>query len=517
MMLSLQEKIGQMLMVGFDGLEAPDYILEWLEEGRVGGIILFTRNISTPSQVAGLTSTLHKVAKYPILIAIDQEGGIVTRLREGFTESPGAMALGAADSEELAEEVSAMLATEMRALGINWNFAPVVDISTGSRNPSVGIRSLGADATKVGRMASAQVRGFQKAGVAACSKHFPGKGDSPVDAHVALPVISGELDLLWERDLVPFRATVDAGVATVMITHARFEALEPDHPSTLSRAVATGLLRDEVGFTGAASTDCLEMRAVTDHYGAGESAVLAALAGVDNILFSHTRQKQDEAYNALLQAAESGRLPVERIDESVARMTALKERFAIIEPPQLNRIRHDDHLAISQKAARAGTVLLCPDDAILPLRTEQQIALIEFMPNVDSLVMEQDTEAGLSKLLREQAPEIQCLVLDSTTPQADTLARAKQLANDSDVLIVATRNAHFVPKQAETAQGLLDIAGKSILLCLRNPYDIDVLSGKNMALCTFGDAAPSLQAAVDALLGRFTPTGELPVPLRNGD
>ena len=284
-MFSLEEKIGQKLLVGFHGLEPPDYILDWLASGRIGGVILFARNVDDPTQLAQLTQVCHDVARHPILIGIDQEGGIVARLREGFTESPGAMALGVSGSEELAEGVSKVLATELRTLGINWNFAPVVDVTHSIENTSVGARSLGTDKEHVARLASAQIRGFQQGRVAACAKHFPGLGNTPVDTHDALAVISGSVDYLWENDLIPFQAAAQVGVDTIMTTHVKFEALDSQYPATLSPVIVQQLLRDEIGFTRVVSTDCMEMKAITDHYDPGESAVLAALAGIDLILF----------------------------------------------------------------------------------------------------------------------------------------------------------------------------------------------------------------------------------------
>jgi len=514
-MSSLQEKIGQMLLVGFEGLQAPQYILDWLADGRIGGIILFARNVATPDQLADLIRSLRRAAKHPLLIAIDQEGGTVARLREGFTESPGAMALGAADSEALAERVAAALGAELRALGINLNLAPVVDIGHDSSNPVIGTRTLGIDPGRVSRLAVAQVRGFQKAGVGACAKHFPGHGNTPTDSHVSLPVVSGSPDFLWEHDLIPFRAAVEAGIASVMISHVKFEALDARYPSTLSPAIITGLLREQIGFDGLAVTDCMEMQAITQNYGAGESAVLAALAGADAMFFSHTREKQEAAYNALLDAAESGRLPLDRIEQAVARINAFTSRFPGGEPGDLSVIRHPDHLAVCRAAAEAGTVLVTANLATFPLHPEsQRIVLIEFASHLETGVLDQSGLTGLGILLHTQAPHIIHITLDPLEPQAETLEEAQRMVRTADVAIVATRSAHLLPRQREIAQELLDMAHHSILLCLRNPYDIEVLDDTDTILCTCGDGAPSLQAAVDALLGRFTPTGRLPVPVK---
>jgi len=514
-MSSLREQVGRMLLVGFEGLHAPDPILRWLAEGQIGGVILFARNVESPAQLAELVRTVQAAAKHPPLIAIDQEGGIVARLRAGFTESPGAMALGAADSEELAEQVAAALGAELHALGINFNLAPVVDIGHDSSNPVISTRTLGAQAARVSRLAVAQVRGFQSQGVGACAKHFPGHGNTPTDSHVSLPVVRGSLDFLWETDLVPFRATVEAGIASVMISHVKFEALDPEYPSTMSHKIITGLLREEVGFEGLIVTDCMEMQAITQNYGAGESAVRAALAGVDAMFFSHTVPNQQAAFDALLAAAESGRLSQAQIAAAHARLDAFVARFPACPPGDLSAIRQANHLAVCAAAAQAGTVLVSGGTDALPLRPgAQRIAVIEFASQMETLALDQTSSTGLRAALHAQAPTVEHLALNAADPQPAALEQARRLAREADVTLVATRSAHLIPRQRAIAQELLDLAPRAILVCLRNPYDAETLSGADAVLCTCGDGTPSLRAAVDALLGRFTPSARLPVPLR---
>lgn len=515
MTLTLEEKIGQMLVVGFHGHEPPPHILDWLREGRIGGVILFARNIDTPQQVAELIEALHDAAKHPILVAIDQEGGVVARLREGFTESPGAMALGAADDPKLTEEVSAVLAMEMRALGINWNLAPAIDLTHDIRNPSVGVRSLGSDPLHVRRHALAQVRGFQGAGVAATAKHFPGKADTPVDPHVTLPVIEGPLDDLWDTDLVPFRAVCDTGVAAVMITHVQFKALEPVYPSTLSPAIIQGLLRRDMGYRGLAVTDCMEMKAVTDAYGPGESAVQAARAGANLVLFSHTREHQEAAYDALLEAAHTGRLPVERVDYSVARINEVKRRFASGGRPPLTVIRRPSHLETVGRAARAGAVLLRDRPGLLPLTPEARVAVIEFALSLEKEAVGQEKETAFVKHLKDRRLSLEAVAMDPSTPTEGQLDHAWRLAGDAETLVLATRNAHLYPAQLEAAQALLAVGKPSVLVCLRNPYDAGALDAGTVLL-TLGDAAPSLEAAAEALAGGYEPAGRLRVPLTMG-
>ncbi len=513
-----EEMIGRMLMVGFTGLEPPPHILEWLSEGRIAGVILFARNVSGPAQLAELTQACHEAAPYPILVAIDQEGGTVARLREGFTEAPGAMALGATGSEQLAEQVAAVLGAEMRAVGVNWNLAPVLDLADTSNvhNPSVGVRTFGADPEHVARFGVAQVRGFQGANVAATAKHFPGKVQSPVDPHVDLPVVESPLEEMRRTDLVPFRAAIQAGIASVMIAHVQFLALDPEHPSTLSRRVITGLLREELGFGGVVVSDCMEMGAITRRYSPAQSALLAAQAGADVILVSHTRERQEEAYRALAQAARDGQLPAETIQAAARRVQALAERYAVTEPPALDRVHTPEHRAITLRAARAAVVQLRAEADVLPLRPDdaRTVALIEFASHLESGILEEGGQSGLATLLHERLPRLQSVLLSPRDPDPAAQARADDLAAHADVLIVATRNAHLSPRQRELAAMWLSRARHGVLLCLRNPYDAGVLNAGTV-LCTLGDGAPSLQAAVEALLGELQPTGKLPVAVEH--
>jgi len=507
--LSLEEKLGQMLMVGFHGHKAPDYILDWLGAGRIGGVILFARNVDSPHQLAELTKTLHSAAKYPILIAIDQEGGTVARLRAGYTESPGAMALGAADDPKLTEQVSGVLATELRALGINWNLAPAIDLTHNIHNPSVGTRSIGSDPEHVTRHAMAQVNGFQSNGVAATAKHFPGKANTPIDPHVELPVIEGRLEEMWDTDLVPFREVCDHGVAAVMITHVQFKDIEPTYPSTLSSRIISGLLRKKMGYRGLVTTDCMEMKAVTNKYGPGESAALAAIAGANTILFSHTRVYQEEAYDALLEATESGRLTERQIDYSVQKIWEVKQRYPAEPRPPLSVIRQSSHLEITLRAARNGLVLLHNEGGLIPLKPNDSLTLIEFASHIEQPNLSSNSLTVFASLLMERFPTLSSVWMDPFSPTSAQIKQAEQLSGSSQV-IVATRNAHISPAQKAQAERFLGKHG--ILVCLRNPYDAGFLQCETVLL-TLGDSAPSMQASVEALGGDYTPTARLRVPL----
>jgi beta-N-acetylhexosaminidase len=511
--LTLEEKIGQMLFVGFDGLTAPDYILEWLASGHIGGIILFARNVASPNQLADLTSSLHQAAKYPVLIAIDQEGGTVARLRtaQGFTESPGAMALSAAQNgDRLAYEVNSVLAAEMKAVGINWTFAPAVDISYNSENPTVGTRSFGCDKEQVSQMTIEAVKGFQSRGVAACAKHFPGLGNTAVDTHLALPTLDTTVAELLNNDVLPYRAAMQGGVATVMTTHTIFTALDPALPATLSPVIVHQLLRKELGFKGVVCSDCMEMQAISDHYPPDEAVVLAALAGIDAILFSHTRKMQEAAYEGLYNGVKSGRVSMEVIDEAVSRITRLKDAYPVL-PVNPKEVAAPEHLSVSLEAARAGVVLARSRKSVLPLR--EDAVLIEFASYMDSEVMENGGMTGFGKIFHDRFPNLPFISLNAIENPPLILEKAKVLTLQSGTLILATRNAHLIPEEMEIAKHLLSLAKQSILVCLRNPYDVLELGDADVVLCTCGDSTPSLHAAVEALAGDFTPSGRLPVVL----
>jgi beta-N-acetylhexosaminidase len=518
MALNLEAKIGQMLGVGFEGLESPEYLLRWLEAGRVGTLVLFGRNIESPQQVAALTQACHAASPTPLLIAIDQEGGLVTRLGKGFTQSPGAMVLGAADSDELAERVAGVMAAELRALGINWNLAPVLDLIHNVENPSVGTRSLGTSPARVASLGAAQIRGFQRGGVAATAKHFPSLGDTPLDTHVALARHGGSVEDLLKADLVPYREAVKTGVESIMVGHVVFEQLDPRFPATLSPAIVSELLREKIGFRGVSCTDDMEMKAVASQFGAGEAAVLAALAGQDVILFSHRVETQEIAYHALLNAALSGRLPIARIDAAVARIETMKARVAIREPLNPALIQTQPHLDVMTAAARAGMVLL-RNGGEIPLAADGRgTLLVEFSSYYDTEAMakptagmEQGGTTSLASRLRARAHAIDTISLlpDEITPEQ--AQAAKERAAQADLLIIATRNAQRLPVQRDVASALMALGKPVILLCLRAPFDVNVLPYAQTVLCTCGDSVPSLEAAADALVGGFVPLGALPV------
>jgi len=314
---------GQLLFVGFDGTEVPPPLCQRIAEGRVGGVVLFARNIDSPEQVFRLCRDLHAAApeEVPLLIAIDQEGGRVQRLRDPFTVWPPMRRVGSVGDLESTAAVGEALATELIDYGIGLDFAPVVDVDTNPKNPVIGDRSFARGPERVSEHARAFIRGMQGRGVAACAKHFPGHGDTRSDSHFELPRLEHDLDRLRAVELPPFAAAVAQEVASVMTAHVLFPRLDRKRPATLSPPIIN-LLREELGYDGLVFSDDLEMRAVADHYSVEQRTLGSLEAGVDSLLVCSDWSLAGEVLRLLERA------PDRLVEEALRRLVALKAAYA---------------------------------------------------------------------------------------------------------------------------------------------------------------------------------------------
>lgn len=313
------------LQPGFTGTTAPDWLLRRVGEG-LASVGLFGRNIASPEQLTALTARLRS-EREDVLVAIDEEGGDVTRLEVAHGSSfPGNLALGAVDDVHLTRAVAQELGRRLAECGVNLNWAPSADVNSNPDNPVIGVRSFGADTRLAARHTAAYIEGLQAAGVAACTKHFPGHGDTAVDSHLALPRIDVDLDTLHARELVPFRAAIAAGSKSVMSAHILLPALDPDRPATLSPQILTGLLRQELGYDGLIVTDAVEMDAIAGTYGIERGSVLALAAGADAICVGGGLADEETVLrlrDALVAAVRDGELTEERLADAAARVRAL--------------------------------------------------------------------------------------------------------------------------------------------------------------------------------------------------
>ena len=320
-----RQHAARLLCVGFPGDSIDAGLVEMLTAG-VSGVILFARNAGSATAIRGLSDgirrTCAELGRGAPFVSIDHEGGRVVRAREGFTAVPAMRAIGAAGPDEAAR-IGALFAKELRAAGIDLDFAPVVDVDSNPANPVIGDRSFSADPVRVGSCAAALIRAMQSGGVAACAKHFPGHGDTHLDSHLDLPVLPHGMERLRAVELPPFRDAIAAGVASVMTAHVVFEAVHPGVPATMSERVVEGVLRRELGFGGVVFSDDLEMKAIADRMPFGEACVRAIEAGCDCLLVCHEIERQRTAVSAIADAIASGRLQADRVARSVARIDAL--------------------------------------------------------------------------------------------------------------------------------------------------------------------------------------------------
>ncbi|MGW6737693.1 glycoside hydrolase family 3 protein [Streptomyces sp. NPDC055013] len=341
------------LQPGFTGTTAPDWLLRRLGEG-LASVGLFGRNIASPEQLAALTAQL-RVERDDVLVAIDEEGGDVTRLEVRTGSSfPGNHALGAVDDVELTREVAFEMGRRLAACGVNLNWAPSADVNSNPSNPVIGVRSFGADTALVARHTAAYVTGLQSAGVAACTKHFPGHGDTAVDSHHSMPRIDAAAAVLADRELAPFRAAIAAGTRAMMSAHILVPALDPDHPATLSRPVLTDLLRGELGYTGLIVTDGMEMQAIAATYGIERGSVLAIAAGADAICVGGGLADDETVRrlrDALVAAVRAGELPEERLAEAAERVRELAHWTTTV-PGAEGEARPDVGLVAARRALK---------------------------------------------------------------------------------------------------------------------------------------------------------------------
>ncbi len=321
-------------MVGFEGHAASADVRRLIRDYRAGSVVLFARNVDTPEQVAELVRELQEIARdaghdLPLLVAVDQEGGRVARLRAPWTEWPPLRALGRIGSEAHARRMGESLAAELTACGIRCDFAPVVDVDTNPKNPIIGDRSFGDDPELVGRLGAAMIGGLQDGGVAACAKHFPGHGDTDLDSHLALPAVDHSPSRLEDVELRPFRRAIEAGVASIMTAHVLVRELDDRLPATLSPLLIDRLLREKMGYGGVVVSDDLEMKAVADRWRPGEGAPLAAEAGCDLLPVCKNHDAQVDAIEGLVRAVETERFSWKAMDAACARVRLLKERFLL--------------------------------------------------------------------------------------------------------------------------------------------------------------------------------------------
>ncbi|MFC2947295.1 beta-N-acetylhexosaminidase [Virgibacillus sediminis] len=528
--MTLEEEIGQMLMPDFrtwDGENVTEMLPEieqLVQDYHLGGIILFRENVVTTEQTARLVAAYQEASeKYGLLMAIDQEGGIVTRLQSG-TDMPGNMALGATRSPELSEKVGQAIGEELQALGINMNLAPVMDVNNNPDNPVIGVRSFGESPELVAELGVAFTKGLQNAGVATTAKHFPGHGDTAVDSHLGLPEVPHEKERLLDVELYPFQQAMDAGIDAIMTAHVTFPNIDDTTvisekdgseialPATLSHKVLTELMREEMGFNGVIITDALNMNAISDHFGPVDAVIRAVKAGTDIILMP---VGLEEVADGIRDAVRAGEISEQRIEASARRILQLKLERGIIkeENPvpveeQIARanevVGSEEHKQVEQEAAGRSITLLKNEDVLpLDLAADDQLAVVG-----------NSYSSSLYEAIKAFHENTE--LITASGPLSEEQLRELR---GSEAIIAGTYTYNVAGRSPDSRQMLLvnqlinELDVPVIGLGIRNPYDVTAYPQVNAYLAQYGFREASFEASAATLFGENQPTGLLPVTI----
>ncbi|EJT6542813.1 glycoside hydrolase family 3 N-terminal domain-containing protein [Clostridium perfringens] len=586
--MTLEEKLGQMIMPDFrmwqeDGTKEPSdlteinsEVAEVIDKYDLGGVILFAENVKEISQTTTLIHDLQEVAindkdgNLPLLITLDQEGGIVTRLGEG-TNLPGNMALGATRSEKYSYDAGYLIGRELNALGANVNFAPVLDTNNNPENPVIGVRSISSNPELVGKLGKNIAKGIQDQGVAATAKHFPGHGDTSTDSHYGLPMVNKSIEELRETELKPFKIAIENGIDMIMTAHIQFPQIEKDTfiskkdgsqiviPATLSDDIITGILREEMGYDGVAITDAMNMKAISDHFGELESTKMAINAGIDIILMptilrnNEDVKKLDYIVNGILDSIKSGEIKEEEITDSVERIVKLKIDRGIIDLKNNNvsleekikkakeTVGSIENRNIERRIAEEAITITKNEDNILPLNPKEGEKVLLIAPNESQI---HSMKFGINRLIHENS--LNNIKLDTyeynNIGVIDDVLREK--IESSDYIIVASlaSNAnHLKPGtwNRDLPRSVIDYGNKlnkdTVLISLRNPYDLAAYDNAKAQVVSYGfkgmdptegdtlfptkSSGPNIPASMGVIFGVVEPKGKLPVdiPSLNND
>lgn len=505
--LSLREKVGKMCVIGVPSLKAGEPFQERQQAYGFGGAGIFPHNINGESQVKQLVAEFHQLHESqgepgPYYISVDEEGGSLSNFKAFYPYIPGNRAIASSGDPEAAYMQGRIIGSQLHALGIPMDWAPVLDVNTNINNPVIGVRSYGEDPETVGRYGQAFIRGMHEAGVAVTAKHFPGHGQVSGDSHYVLPECPLTLEELDKGPLLPFIAAIQSGTDSIMMGHLVFPNIPESQglPASLSPFFVQELLRGQLGYEGVICTDDVEMGAIKNNYSPEEIGVMAARAGVDQILMCHTPEFQERVIAGIVGAVERGELSEEQIDRSISRIRHLQESFGRyqLEAKPLPREQWESE---SLKLASRTVIVERDPQGLLPLNKSQRYLLI--LPKQEKLTVadnSSDSEMILARLLDEAGFQVS-LSTCSLDPQIEEITALAEQSQDYDCIIQGTLNAHLFGGQVILAQHL-QAAHKPLLhLILRNPYDVDCLSEAAGVVMVGSTSDYSVKALTAILVG----------------
>lgn len=506
MIRDLAWKTGQRFIAGFEGTTVPQELRRLVKEHKAGNFILFKRNVENRVQLRSLCDELQKLAMeetgLPAFIAIDQEGGCVSRLPDDCAIVPTAMALAATGDPQNAYDAGAITAKELRALGVNFNLAPVMDVNSNPLNPVIGARSYSDDPAIVSAFGSAMIKGLEAGGVMSCAKHFPGHGDTAVDSHLGLPKVEKTMEELEACELIPFRAAMEAGVSAIMTTHILFPELEKEElPATMSKAIMQDVLRGRLGYDGLIVSDCMMMDAIAKYYGTVEGTLAACNAGVDMICICHDPALTGQACEEVLRSGDPA-----MTDAAAERIIAAKER--LMECGDLAMVGCEAH---RQRNREMRAQSITHVGAELPELGEKPF-FVGCFPFVPSLVASPiERSVCFPEWMHKQFGG-SCMVTE-VQPDAGQIAQACEAAKDAGCIVLCTFNAHMKQQQLALMRALAEL-GKPMVVCtMRDPYDLMELPKGVSGLLAYEYSIDALEALRPVLAGEKAAVGKLSVRL----
>ncbi|MGW4520649.1 glycoside hydrolase family 3 protein [Amycolatopsis sp. NPDC004378] len=535
--LTLEQKVGQLFVTWVNGKSADevnpknqadfgvDTPAQVIRKYHLGGVIYFNNdtrdNFDDPVQVAKLSNGLQQAAigsgaHIPLQIGADQEGGTVTRMGAPATEFPNSMAISAGRDPGRATKAATILGHELRAVGINQDFAPDSDVNSNPANPVIGVRSFAGQPGLASQFVTAEVKGYQDSDlptktVAATAKHFPGHGDAATDSHTGLPRIDRTEQEWRDIDVPPFKAAIAAGIGSIMTAHIQFPSLDPSlEPATLSKPIVTGKLRGELGYNGVVITDSLEMQGVREMHSDAEIPVLALKAGVDQLLMP---VHLDVAINAVLNAVKTGDLPMQRIDQSVLRVLKLKFKSGMLFSPfvdpdrVMKTVGTPANLATAQDIADRGITAIANDGGVLPLKQKPATTLVTGWGVSTTAALAQKLTAHGTTATAYQTGQ---------APTDAQIAQAVAKAQSADLVVVLTNNIGGFPLQTKLLNALQATGKPVVAVAAQIPYDAGYPSQVRTWLATYGYITPTLEALAKVILGETKPVGKLPVDIPAG-
>ncbi len=513
--LTLEEKIGQLFMFGFDATELNNHAIKLIKDYKIGNVILFTRNAKSPEQLFKLNQNLQKLAQehigVPLFIGIDQEGGMVTRIHKGGTFFPGAMTIAASNKLENAYLTGKHMGIELKHFGINMNFAPVLDVNNNPKNPVIGVRSYSDDPKMVSLYGAAFIEGLQES-VIATGKHFPGHGDTYVDSHLALPRVTYGMDRLNQVELVPFRHAIHKGIKAFMSSHIDFPALtENGLPTTLSKKCMTGFLREKLGFEGLIVTDGMQMKAIQDNYTTVGGALMAIEAGANIVCICHSEELQIAGTKRIYEAIENKELSVDIVNERVARILKFKSELDEINPNLeykeiKNIVENEKTRQFSYQVVRDAATLVKGD----ALKLKKNVLFIGVLPKATTIADEVDGEHQLIKEIKKDLPLLDTMVL-SINPDHDEIEKIVKKSEQYEQIILTTYNANIYQSQIDLVNRLAQKDCELHVISMRNPYDLYYTKQIKNYVCLYEYTPNSIQVLLNYLKGNISLRGKLPV------